>query len=102
MERVYCKRCDAVVNKGKFCSHCGSAMMSAIQPLYADAPMLPAHVGAQPLSVAPAPANALVAQIQLEALTRQIPLMNQERMKAMVMTIAAQGGTGTVGFWSDC
>ena len=30
------------------------------------------------------------------------PLMNQERMRAMVLSIAAHGGAGTVGFWSDC
>jgi len=53
--------------------------------------------------LAPCPADGeLAAQTQLEVATRLNPLMNQERMKAMALSIAAHGGTGTVGFWSDC
>ena len=47
------------------------------------------------------PDEPLAAHMRLEIATRLNPLMNQERLKAMVMAIASQGGTGTVGFWSD-
>ena len=47
------------------------------------------------------PDGLLAVQAQLEVMTRLNPLMNQERLKAMVMAIAARGGTGTVGFWLD-
>jgi len=43
----------------------------------------------------------LAAQTQLEITTRMSPLMNHERLKLVVMAIAAKGGTGTVGYWSD-
>ena len=42
-----------------------------------------------------------VAQTQLEIATLMSPLMNHERLKLVVMAIAAKGDTGTVGFWSD-
>ncbi len=43
-----------------------------------------------------------IVRAQLEMHTRLNPLMNQERLKALVMAVAAHGGTGTVGYWSDC
>ncbi len=75
--------------------------MHAIQPVHRHQPI---HVMAEPTApLASCPGDdELAAQMQLEVMTRLNPLMNQERMKAMTLAIAAHGGTGTVGFWSDC
>jgi hypothetical protein len=63
------------------------------------APIAPRAISPMPLVGVDA---KLAAQAQLELHTRLDPLMNQERLKAMVMAMATHGGTGTVGFWSDC
>lgn len=99
---VTCSRCGETNKaKAKYCGHCGSEIMHAIQPVHRHQP---GHVVAEPMApLAPCPADGeLAAQTQLEVATRLNPLMNQERMKAMALSIAAHGGTGTVGFWSDC
>ncbi len=89
-----CARCRHALRRGaQFCGHCGLEVSYAIAPVQAarildiEAPALPCP-----------PDGLLAVQAQLEVMTRLNPLMNQERLKAMVMDIAARGGTGTVGF----
>lgn len=96
-----CVQCQHELRpQAKYCGHCGHAIKTSQQ------------VVATPLAVAAAPRTALAAfpcppcdeieaQMQLELSTRLNPLMNQERIKAMVMAIAAQSGFGAVGVWSD-
>ncbi len=92
-----CARCRHALRRGaQFCGHCGFEVTYAIAPVQ-TAQVL--DIQASPL-VCP-PDGLLAVQTRLEVMTRLNPLMNQERLKAMVMAIAAGGGTGTVGYWSD-
>ena len=92
-----CTRCCHAIRRGaQFCGHCGLEVSYAIAAVQAARVL---DIEAPPL---PYPPDGLLAvQAQLEVMTRLNPLMNQERLKAMVMTIAARGSTGTVGFWLD-
>ena len=97
-----CTNCSALVRPGaKFCGHCGCEVMHAFELV----PPRPEHdIVIPPIVHAPLAhhqADELIARTRLEVMTRLNPLMNHERMKAMVIAIAAHGGTGTVGFWSD-
>lgn len=92
-----CTRCCHAIRRGaQFCGHCGLEVTYALAPVQAPR----SHDIVTP-SVPCPPDNPSAVQAQLEVMTRLNPLMNQERMKARVMDIAARGGTGTVGFWSD-
>ncbi len=98
---AFCVNCCNEIRPGaQYCGHCGGGV-HAITPVRAQ----PVHdVIALPAVQAPLAhhhADELAARMQLEVMTRLNPLMTHERMKAMVMAIAAHGGTGTVGFWSD-
>lgn len=96
-----CTQCRRETRPGaRFCGHCGNEVVHPMQ--------LHAHPGHDIIPLPQAQSldllhehNELAAHLRLEVTTRLNPLMNQERMKAIVMTIAAQGGTGTVGFWCD-
>ncbi len=92
-----CTKCRQAIRRGaQFCGHCGLEVTYAIAPVQAARVL---NIEAPPL---PCPPDGLLAvQARLEVMTRLNPLMNQERLKALVMAIAARGGTGTVGFWSD-
>ncbi len=92
-----CTRCCHAIRRGaQFCGHCG------LEVTYAIAPVQTAQILAIEAPPLPCPPDGLLAvQAQLEVMTRLNPLMNQERLKALVMTLAARGGTGTVGFWLD-
>ena len=70
--------------------------MDAIQRGNTCHPVHSVHRAVQPLED-----GGIVADMQLEMATRLNPLMNRERLKAMVMMMASQGDTGIVGFWSD-
>ncbi len=100
--KMTCTNCSVHVRPGaKFCGHCGCEVMRALAlfpPQSEHDIVIPPNVHAP---LAHHHADELAAGMQLEVMTRLNPLMNQERMKAMVMAIAAHGGTGTVGFWSD-
>ena len=99
--RAHCSRCGhESKRRAQYCGHCGNRIMHAIQPVHSQQPV---RVVAHPVSpIVPSPERAeLAAHMQLEMATRLNPLMNRERLKAMVMAISAQGGTGTVGFWCD-
>ncbi len=97
-----CANCCAHLRSGaKFCGHCGCGVVRALELV---SPRPEHDIVIPPIVHAPLAhrqADELVARMQLEVMTRLTPLMNQDRMKAMVMTIAAHGGTGSVGFWSD-
>ena len=98
---AFCVDCCNEIRPGaQYCGHCGRGAR-AITPVHAQ----PMHeVITPPIVHAPLAhhhTDELAARMQLEVMTRLNPLMNQERMKAMVMAIAAHGGTGTVGLWSD-
>ncbi len=92
-----CARCRHALRRGaQFCGHCGLEVAYAIAPVQAPR----GHDLVTPSMPCP-PDGLLAVQAQLEVMTRLNPLMNQERLKALVMAIAARGGTGTVGFWLD-
>ena len=96
MEMTCTRCCHAIRHDAQFCGHCGLEVTHAI------APVQTAHVlDIDPPPLMYPPDGVLAVQARLEVMTRLNPLMNQERLKAMVMDIAARGGTGTVGFWSD-
>ena len=98
---AFCVDCCNEIRPGaRYCGHCGSGV-HAITPVHSHSIH---EVVAPPVVQAPLAhhqADELAARMQLEVMTRLNPLMNHERMKAMGMAIAAHGGTGTVGFWSD-
>ena len=84
--------------RARHCGQCGAAVVSSesmFPVVRVAAPRL------TPIVAAPDGTEPIV-RAQLEMHTRLNPLMNQERLKAMVMAVAANGGTGTVGYWSDC
>lgn len=86
--------------RARYCGQCGTQITLVRESIEASLPV-PVHV-APLVPIAPCPAHhELAVQAQLEMHTRLDPLMNQERLKVMLMAIAAHGGTGTVGFWSD-
>ena len=92
-----CTRCCHALRRGaQFCGHCGLEVTYAVTPVQ-TAQVLDIEAPPMPCP----PDGVLAVQARLEVMTRLNPLMNQERMKAMVMNIAARGGTGTVGFWLD-
>ena len=97
-----CTNCCAHLRPGaKLCGHCGCGVVRALELV---SPRPEHDIVTPPIVHAPLAhhhADELVARMQLEVMTRLNPLMNHERMKAMVIAIAAHGGTGTVGFWSD-
>ncbi len=101
MEMICTKCCEQVRPGAKFCGHCGWEVRHAIEPVHAQQAydIVPPAIVHPP--VVHRHADELAARMQLEVMTRLNPLMNHERMKAMVMAIVAHGGTGTVGFWSD-
>lgn len=100
---IDCERCGrSLVMGASYCGHCGSPRSRAMEMARPRRPEITA-LACQPLPPPPAPLDPVTAaHLHLETTTRLNPLMNQERIKAMVMGIAAQGGTGTVGYWSDC
>ena len=98
---VQCANCSHDLKpRARHCGHCGTEITLVRESIEAS---LPVPVRPAPLvPLTPCPAHhELVVQAQLEMHTRLNPLMNRERLKAMVMAIAAHGGTGAVGYWSD-
>ncbi|MBP7937928.1 MAG: zinc ribbon domain-containing protein [Phycisphaerae bacterium] len=92
---------EALKPRARYCGECGQEVVSLSSVSQSSALM---RVAPQVAAVMPSVGfdAELAAQAQLEMHTRLSPLMNQERLKALVMAIAAHGGTGTVGYWSDC
>ena len=87
--------------RGKYCGQCGQEIV-ALVPRGSSSDLIPIGPRAVAALSSVGFDAELAAQAQLEMHTRLSPLMNQERLKAMVMAFAAHDGTGTVGVWSDC
>jgi hypothetical protein len=99
--RLSCTRCGCMLGPhASYCSRCGGEI----------GPIIGAVGHAGPAGMAPSPLPNPVATVvdaqpmgyaDLAMATRCVPVTDGERIKAMIMVVAARGDNATVGYWCD-